>query len=286
MLLESRSPIAALICGLALTYVIALPSAEARGKKKGGKRGPKPIKLSTEGLKEDVARAQAGLAHATDRGVAAQSRLGASHARAQNARQALEAARLDAEEATEQLKRIEARVVDSQGPDSKYADLLKDFTEAEQHYQKIRERVYESPEYLAKYREAASSSKRASLLPKIRKEAEEKEPEYRKAATQLVVKRTMYEQHRSTLLQQNPDWLAASKAALQARRRQAEAQEHYKSAMVSKGITASNLSKAARDATAAHRAIEKGRDAIKQVEAYNKKVDTVRKRQSSSRRRR
>ncbi len=259
--------------------------ADAKKKGKGG-GGKKPIKLSTAGLKQDVQRAQAGLAHATQRGVAAQGRLAASQARAMTVRSALEAARADVEEANRQLRQIEAEIVRDQGPDSEYAEALTDLRKAEKNYQEVRARVYQTPEYLAKYREAASSPRRAELLPKIRKEAEAKDPDYARAAMQMDIRRQNYEQLRMRLFQQDPDWVAASKAGVEARRRQAEAQEHFKSAMVSKGISASNLSKAARDSAAAQQAIKKGADAIKAVEAYNKKVDQVRQRSNSRSRRR
>jgi hypothetical protein len=259
----------------------------AEAKKKGGKGGgQKPVKLSTSGLKANVQQAQAGLADAMQRGVAAQSRLAASQSRAMTVRGALEAARMDAEEATRQLRQIEADIVRSQEPDSRYADALKDFEEAEKHYHEVRAHVYETPEYLAKYREAASSPDRATRLPAIRKEAELKDPEYSRAAMQMAIKSQAYERLRMELFQANPDWVATSKAAVEARRRQAEAQEHFQSATVSKGITASNLSKASRDAAAAQQAIAKGSNAIKAVEAYNKKVDQAGKRSHSSSRHR
>ena len=158
--------------------------------------------------------------------------------------------------------------------------------EAEKNYHEIRARVYKTPDYLAKYREAAGLSDRATRLAEVRKEAEEKDPDFAKAAMQMTIKRQAYEQLRMELFQQNPDWVALSKAALEARRRQAEAQEHFQSAMVSKGITASNLSKATRDAAAAQQAIAKGSAAIKTVEAHNKKADQGRKHSDSRSRRR
>lgn len=271
---------------LAAGFLMAHPSfADAKKKGKGG-QGKKPIKLSTSGLKQDVQQAQAGLAHATQRGVAAQGRLAASQARATTVRGALEAARADVEEANRQLRAIEAEIVRSQGPDSEYAEALSDLQEAEKNYQEVRARVYQTPEYLAKYREAASSPRRAELLPKIRKEAEQKDPDYGRSALQMDIRRQNYEQLRMRLFQQDPDWVAASKAGVEARRRQAEAQEHFKSAMVSKGISASNLSKATRDAAAAQEAIKKGTAAIKAVEGYNKKVDQVRSRSNPRSRRR
>lgn len=280
-----RSRLVVLLTLFAAVCLIAQSSAVAAGKKKGGGKGKKPMKLSTSGLKEDVARAQAGLAHAVDRGVAAQSRLGSNQARAQHAHSVMEGAKMDAENATEELKRIETQIVRSQGDDSKYAEALNDWKEAERKYQEIRAGLYKSPDYLAKYRTAMSSPNRATLLPKVRKEAEDN-PEYKKAAMQMTIQKQMYEQVRMTLFQADADWVAASKAALEARRRQAEAAEHFKSAMVSKGITASNLSKATRDAAAAQMAIKKGADAIKTVEAYNKKVDQHRQRSNYNNRRR
>jgi hypothetical protein len=285
MCVVQHSRLVGLLSFFVLACLVVQPMAMAAGKKKGGK-GKKPIKISTSGLKEDVGRAQAGLAHAVDRGVAAQSRLGYSYSRAQNARSAVEGARMDAENATEELKRIETEIVRAQDLDSKYADALKDWKEAERRYHEIRAGLYKSPEYLAKYRAAASSSNRAALLPKIRKEAEENNPDYKKAAMQMTIQKQTYEQVRMALFQEDADWVAASKAALEARRRQAQAQEHYKSAMVSKGITASNLSKATRDAVGAQMAIKKGQSAIKSVEAYNKKVDQQRKKSNQSSRRR
>ncbi len=284
MCVVHNSRLVGLLSFFVLACLVVQPMAMAAGKKKGGK-GKKPIKLSTAGLKEDVGRAQAGLAHAVDRGIAAQSRLGHSYSRAQNARSAVEGARMDAEDATEELKRIATEIVRAQDLDSKYADALKAWKEAEQRYQEIRAGLYKSPEYLAKYRAAASSSNRATLLPKIRKEAENN-PEYKKAAMQMTIQKQIYEQVRMALFNEDADWVAASKAALEARRRQAQAREHYKSAMVSKGITASNLSKATRDAAGAQMAIKKGQSAIKAVEAYNKKADQQRKKSSQSSRRR
>ena len=98
---------------------------------------------------------------------------------------------------------------------------------------------------------------------------------------------TSYDQARSALFQTDPEYAAASKAALEAKKRQAEAQEYFKGAMVSKGITAANLSKAARDSAAAQTAINKTQAAIKTVEAHNKKMqEQQRRRNSSSNRRR
>jgi hypothetical protein len=262
--------------------ILACPTLADAQKKKGNRGGGrKPVKLSTAGLKQDVQQAQAGLAHAHQRGVAAQSRLGASQARAMTVRSALEAARADAEAASQQMRQIEAEIIRSQDDDSKYAEALADLKEAEKHYQEVRARVYKTPAYLAKYREAASSSQRATLLPKIRKEAEQSDPDYSRAALMMTIRRQNYEQLRMQLFQEDPDWVAASKAGIEARHRQAEAQEHFKSAMMSKGITAGNLSKATRDAAAAHHAINKGTAAIKAVEAYNRKVDQSRQRSNS-----
>jgi hypothetical protein len=261
---------------------LALYPADAVAAKKKGGRGKSAPKISTQGLKEDVARAQAGLAHANQRGVAAQSRLGASHARAMTAYNVVEAAKSEAESAAQRLRQIEAQLTTSQGPDSEYAAALKDLREAEKWQAEVRARVYESATYQAKYREALRSPNKATLLPKVRREAEKADPDFDRAAIRLQVMKTRYEQARTALFKNDPEYVAASKTAMEAKKRQAEAQEHFKAAMVSKGITSANLSKAIRDSAAAHEAISKGQAAIKTVEAHNKKVQEQQRRRNQS----
>jgi hypothetical protein len=279
-------PLIYLVSWSLLACLAFQPAVADAAKKKGGKGKKGGMKISTQGLKEDVARAQAIQAHANQRGVAAQSRLGASQARAMSAHGAVQAAKAEAESAAQRLRQIEAQLTSSQGPDSDYADALKDLREAEKWQAEVRGRVYKSADYQAKYREALRSPNKATLLPKIRREAEASDPEFHQAALRLQVMKTRYEQARSALFQNDPEYVAASKAALAAKKRQAEAQEHFKAAMVSKGITSANLSKAARDSAAAREAIIKGQAAIKTVEAHNKKVQEQQRRSSSHRRRR
>jgi hypothetical protein len=286
MFFPSRLPFVSLLAGALLMGYAFHPAAVDAAKKKGGKGRKGGVKISSQGLKEDVARAQAGLAHANQRGVAAQSRLGASQARAMAAYNAVEAAKAEAEEAGQRLRQIEAQLTTSQGPDSDYAAALKDLREAEKWQAEVRARVYNSAEYQAKYREAMRSPNKATLLPKIRREAEKADPEFAQSAVRLQVMKTRYEQARTALFQNDPEYVAASKTAMEAKKRQAEAQKHFKAAMVSKGITSANLSKAARDSAAAQAAIAKGQAAIKAVEAHNKKVEQQRRNSQHYRRRR
>lgn len=282
MFLSTRLPPWHLLSWSLLACLVFCPAAADAAKKKGGRGGKSAPKISTQGLKEDVARAQAGLAHANQRGVAAQSRLGASQARAMAAYNAVEAAKAEAESAAQRLRQIEAQLTTSQGADSGYAEALKDLREAEKWQAEVRARVYNSADYQAKYREALRSPNKATLLPKVRREAEKADPEFAQSAIRLEVMKTRYDQARTALFQNDPEYVAASKAAMEAKKRQAEAQEHFKGAMVSKGITSANLSKAIRDTAAAQEAISKGQAAIETVEAHNKKVAEQQRRRNQS----
>jgi len=233
----------------------------------------KPQKRNTAGMKAMVAASKRALADAQARAASAQMRMQDFNGKIQASNTALQNARSAAANATSRLKDIQEEIEAKQSADSDFAKATAAYRKAEQEFQIARKRVYESPSYKAKYRAAMGSASRATLLPKVKKEAEEKDTEYQQAKLLLEKTRHDYEGLRMKLYGANSDWVATAKQARETRKHEAEAYKRLKASLVSRGIASTNLSKANREGALAAATIKKGEAAIKSADAYNKRVE-------------
>jgi hypothetical protein len=268
-----RPSTAIAVAAVVLACLVADPTL-ALAKKKGGKKkgSSKPKKINTAGIKEDIAQAQAVAVRANAVGMAAHHRYNTAHARAASALSTIEQLKAEARELGRRIQAIEENVELKNGKDTPLGRVREAVERAEKEYNLARHRVFESPAYKSRYQAALHSADKATLLPQIRREAEETDPAYQEAKRELGFQRMQYEKLLSELVEQDASWTLATTRAKEVSRQIAEASDKAKSGLVSRAIEGSNTRNAYKAAAAARAEAARHQAALKKAEAHNKKV--------------
>jgi chromosome segregation ATPase len=221
-----------------------------------------------------VAMARASYADAAYKGNIAQGKVSNAQQTIEAASGSIEAYEADVHATAEQLKGVEATIEAAQSANSPLAAARVEYEKAKQALETNRARVFDSPDYKQKYQQALGSADKATLLPKIVKEASERDPDLKAAQDRFELARQMYEQIRHELFQQDARWASAAQASREARAELAKAQQELSNGALHNASAKTDLRSATQQAAVAQATIQSGEAAIQKLQQAQQKLSS------------
>jgi HlyD family secretion protein len=222
----SRILAGALAVVTALSVSPTLAQARGRGNNGAAQRAARQAMINN--LQQTLAGARQTLSAAQAQMSQAQSEIEASKSRVQEAKNSHDSAKSDERSSHQSLDQIEAELFEKAGPTSEIGKAHAEYVEAEDEFKAANDQLFNSSEYKDKVA-ALESADRAKLLPEIKKEAKSNDSRYQHALARLNLTRTRWKQLRMQMVQNSPEWMAASKSVREAQSEENKADANAKS---------------------------------------------------------
>ncbi|MGA2067098.1 MAG: hypothetical protein ABSG86_19120 [Thermoguttaceae bacterium] len=175
------------------------------------------VSPAQQGKRNKPSPVDAAAAAARENAAAAQDKLTALKEQMPELNKAVQEAKDDVKAAADSLKKLESEIEDSQPSDTSFGKARDAFRAAEKQYTAAREQSLGSPEYKEKYDKAKEADDTATLAT-LRKETLEGDATVQAALAKFKKAKGIYEPLRTSLLEGDEKWTAASED-LQAKRK-------------------------------------------------------------------
>jgi len=220
-----------------------------------------------------IAHARAVLGQALQNAERARGELGAAEGKIQSALSEIQAAKSGVKLTGDQLKAVQAQVENSQDPDSEYVRAKLALEEVRANYEEVRRKVFNSPDYKEKYREALAAFDRAKRIVALRNKTFANNRELRAARADLELAKKMYGQARYRILESSDEYKQAGAEARQALREKLRGEQGYFSGMFSRTGANHRLNHYSNIAVAAQRAISIGEAQLEAIDNLQQNLD-------------
>ena len=218
-----RWAVAWLLCAVVFAALAGESAATAATKKHNHRSSASSAaarkKQSAQAIQNQINVARQVLAMAEAKGGMSAQQVQAAQERIANARSEIEAAGSEEREAREQMREIEQRILAEQGPDTPVGRAQAEVTAAEVAVHRELHRVVGAAP------PAADTSPDTHSLSAAERETLRNDAEYTAAKERLVSAKRNLARVRQELLQAHTDWVAASKAAAEAHKRETAAKQ-------------------------------------------------------------
>ncbi len=182
---------------------------------------------------------------------------------------AIGAAEEEVKKAVQALKDLEKKIEDAEPSGSTFTKARAALEGAEKAYREAQDRVLKSPEYKAKYNQLVQSQSESPAL--LRKQALDDDEGVAKAKGELEAFKGPHSKARAELLEKHPEWVKASQAVREAKKRLAEAVNKVGGEVLHKRTASRDLKKAAAAQATARAAAKQDEANLKKKAAEKKK---------------
>lgn len=272
--LISQRIVARIAFAVAVLFLMHLLSPDAltapprRGRSSGAAAAAAKKKQAIQTIQNQVAVARKVLTTAESQATMSGEQLNAVRDRLTAARSKMEAANSEERQAREALRRIEAKIISEQGPESSLGKAQASIDEAQQALDRELHRLVSLPEHEAEAT-AADRSADARLLSAKDKHTLRNDAQYQSVLGRLESAKRKHAEIRKDLLERSPEWLAASQTVAETHVKENKLEQDANRSAVPAASAKRTLRTSQEVAAAARATIAQGEAMLRQLGVKN-----------------